>query len=101
MSRDQNRWLQLAHVALCPALAEVACTDGTQMEALFIGLPVSGLTRWKKLATASLAPVLNRKLTDRINANLFPKDHMALRLGSCFIANLEGGATRQARGSSS
>ncbi len=32
MNRDQNRWLQLAHVAVCAALADVACTDRTEIK---------------------------------------------------------------------
>ena len=39
MSPDRNRWLQLAHVAACAALADVACTDEALMEALFVGMP--------------------------------------------------------------
>ena len=39
MNQDQNRWLQLAHVAVCAALADVACTDEALMEALFVGMP--------------------------------------------------------------
>lgn len=39
MNRAQYRWLQLAHVAICAALQEVACTDEALMEALFVGMP--------------------------------------------------------------
>jgi len=34
MNRDQKRWLRLAHVAVCAALADVACTKEALMEAL-------------------------------------------------------------------
>ena len=34
MNQDQKRWLRLAHVAVCAALADVACTKEALMEAL-------------------------------------------------------------------
>jgi len=57
MNRDQNRWLQLAHVAVCAALADVACTDEALMEALFVGMPA---VKIDEVTAAAVAEALRR-----------------------------------------
>jgi len=57
MNQDQNRWLQLAHVAVCAALADVACTDEALMEALFVGLPS---VKVDEVTAAAVAEALRR-----------------------------------------
>ncbi len=39
MNQDQKRWLRLAHVAVCAALADVACTKEALLEALLGRMP--------------------------------------------------------------
>jgi len=57
MNQNQNRWLQLAHVAVCAALADVACTDEALMEALFVGLPS---VQVNEVTAAAVAEALRR-----------------------------------------
>jgi len=57
MNHNQNRWLQLAHVAVCAALADVACTDEALMEALFVGLPT---VKVDDVTAAAVAEALRR-----------------------------------------
>ena len=57
MNPDRNRWLQLAHVAVCAALADVACTDEALMEALFVGLPA---VQVDEVTAAAVAEALRR-----------------------------------------
>jgi len=57
MNSDRNRWLQLAHVAVCAALADVACTDEALMEALFVGLPA---VKVDEVTAAAVAEALRR-----------------------------------------
>lgn len=57
MSREQNRWLQLAHVALCAAMAEVECTDEAMIEALFVGMPAAKID---DVTAAAVAEALRR-----------------------------------------
>ena len=57
MNPDQNRWLQLAHVAVCAALADVACTDEALMEALFVGMPA---VKIDEVTAAAVAEALRR-----------------------------------------
>ncbi len=57
MNQDQNRWLQLAHVAVCAALADVACTDEALMEALFVGMPS---VKVDEVTAAAVAEALRR-----------------------------------------
>jgi len=57
MNPDQNRWLQLAHVAVCAALADVACTDEALLEALFVGLRA---VKVDDLTAAAVAEALRR-----------------------------------------
>ncbi len=57
MNRDRNRWLQLAHVATCAALADVACTDEALMEALFVGMPA---VKIDEVTAAAVAEALRR-----------------------------------------
>lgn len=62
MNRDQNRWLQLAHVALCAAMQEVECTDQALMEALFVGMPAIKID---DVTAAAVAEALRRTGTVR------------------------------------
>ena len=57
MNQDQNRWLQLAHVAVCAALTDVACTDEALMEALFVGMPS---IKVDEVTAAAVAEALRR-----------------------------------------
>ena len=57
MNPAQNRWLQLAHVAMCAALADVECSDEALMEALFVGMP--GI-KIKDVTAAAVAEALRR-----------------------------------------
>ena len=57
MNHNQNRWLQLAHVAVCAALADVACTDEALVEALFVGLPT---VKVDDVTAAAVAEALRR-----------------------------------------
>ena len=57
MNPDRNRWLQLAHVAVCAALADVACTDEALLEALFVGLPA---VKVDDVTAAAVAEALRR-----------------------------------------
>ena len=60
MNPDRNRWLQLAHVAVCAALADVACTDEALLEALFVGLPA---VKVDDVTAAAVAEALRREDT--------------------------------------
>ena len=57
MNPAQSRWLQLAHVAMCAALADLECSDQALMEALFVGMP--GI-KIKDVTAAAVAEALRR-----------------------------------------
>lgn len=63
MNDQQERWLQLALVALCAAQQGVACSDEALTEALFVGLPG---VRIDDVTAAAVAEALRRagSLTD-------------------------------------
>jgi len=56
MNQDQKRWLQLAHVAVCVARADIACTEEALREVLLGSMPAVKSDKATGAATAEVEP---------------------------------------------